>query len=140
MDIFTQFGAICALCLSAAGSAFGINASGSSAIAVFKKNYLKGETPPFIMIAFVGAPISQTIYGMILMNSIFASSSPNAFPAGLLGGIAIGLSAFFQGKAGAVASDALGETKKGFGFYIMVLGILETVGLFVMVFLVTILK
>jgi V/A-type H+-transporting ATPase subunit K len=34
-----------------------------------------------------------------------------------------------------VASDALAETGQGFGQYIMVLGVVETVALFVMVFL-----
>ncbi len=33
--------------------------------------------------------------------------------------------------AGAMASDTIAETKKGFGNYIMVLGIIETVTLFV---------
>ena len=43
----------------------------------------------------------------------------------------------WQGKAGARASDALGETGKGFGNYIMVIGVVETVALFVMVFTMT---
>ena len=55
--------------------------------------------------------------------------------AGVFGGLAMGFSAAFQGKAAAAASDALAETGKGFGQYIMVLGIVETVALFVMVFL-----
>jgi V/A-type H+-transporting ATPase subunit K len=55
--------------------------------------------------------------------------------AGVLGGIAMGYSAYFQGRAGAVASDSLAETGKGFGQYIIVLGLIETVALFVMVFL-----
>ena len=33
---------------------------------------------------------------------------------GLLGGLAMGMSAWMQGKAGAGASDALAETGKGF--------------------------
>jgi V/A-type H+-transporting ATPase subunit K len=39
-----------------------------------------------------------------------------------------------------MASDALTESQKGFGNYIMVLGIIETVALFVMVFLMTTLR
>jgi V/A-type H+-transporting ATPase subunit K len=58
--------------------------------------------------------------------------------AGVLGGLAMGMSAWFQGRTGAVASDALAETGQGFGQYIMVMGIVETVALFVMVFLLTI--
>jgi len=57
-----------------------------------------------------------------------------------MGGLAMGLSAWLQGKAGAMASDALTESQKGFGNYIMVLGIIETVALFVMVFLMTTLR
>jgi len=54
---------------------------------------------------------------------------------GLFGGLAIGLSSYMQGKIGASASDALGETGKGFGQYIMAMGMAETVALFAMVFL-----
>jgi V/A-type H+-transporting ATPase subunit K len=39
-----------------------------------------------------------------------------------------------QGKGAAVACDAMGETNKGFGNYIVVLGMAETVALFVMAF------
>ena len=38
------------------------------------------------------------------------------------------------GKGGSVAADAMGETGKGFGQYIIVLGIVETVALFIMAF------
>ena len=53
---------------------------------------------------------------------------------GLLGGLAIGASAWFQGKVGALAADAMGETGKGFGIFIMVVGIIETVALLGLVF------
>ena len=93
-----------------------------------------------MLVAFVGAPLTQTIYGFILMNSLKQAADGGASPslilgAGVLGGIAMGFSAWFQGKSGAVASDALAETGKGFTNYIMVLGLVETVALFVMVFL-----
>ncbi len=47
----------------------------------------------------------------------------------------MGLSAFMQGKAAARAADALAETGKGTANYFMVIGIVETVALFVMVFM-----
>ena len=53
---------------------------------------------------------------------------------GTLAGVAIGLSAWIQGKIGAKAADALGETGKGFANYLMAIGIIETVAIFVMVF------
>jgi V/A-type H+-transporting ATPase subunit K len=54
---------------------------------------------------------------------------------GVLGGMAMGVSAWMQGKAGAGASDALAETGKGIANYLMVLGVIETVALFVLVFM-----
>ncbi|KJJ84502.1 V-type ATP synthase subunit K [Candidatus Omnitrophus magneticus] len=130
------------LAFSAIGSAFGAGAAGMSAIGAWKKLYMKNKIAPFILVAFVGAPLSQTIYGMILRNAIKAANiAPEAYPyvmiLGMASGIAIGFSAWFQGKAGACAADALAETGQGFGNYMMVLGILETVALFVMVFVLT---
>ena len=138
-------GFVLALCLSASGSALGTGAAGMGAIGAWKKCFLNNKSAPFILIAFVSAPLSQTIYGMILMNAIKGAppetvSSLSKFSAGFLGGAVMGLSAWFQGRAGAMASDALAETEKGFGNYIMVLGVIETVALFVMVFLMTTLR
>ena len=133
-----------ALCLAAAGSALGTGAAGMGALGAWKRCFLNNKAAPFILIAFVGAPLSQTIYGMILMNAIKTApdevSAMAQFAAGLVGGLAMGVSAWQQGKAGAAASDALAETEKGFGNYIMVLGVIETVALFVMVFLMTVLR
>lgn len=134
-------GYVLALCLAACGSAFGTGAAGMATLGAWKKCFLQNKNAPFILVAFVGAPLSQTIYGMILMNAIKGAPDtvhPLAkFTIGLMGGLAMGLSAWLQGKAGAMAADALAESEKGFGNYIMVLGIIETVALFVMVFLMT---
>lgn len=147
MDLMTAFGDTAyafALFFSAVGSAYGTGIAGLASIGAWKKCYLENKKTPFIIVAYVGAPLSQTIYGMILMNAIVASSgnasSAARFSAGLLGGIAIGLSAWLQGKAAAAASDAYAEAEKGFANYIIVLGVIETVALFVMVFFMTALK
>ena len=128
-----------ALALAAVGSALGAGSAGMAAIGAWKKCFIQNRPAPFMLIAFVGAPLTQTIYGFILMNSLnqaAAAMDPmKLLGAGVLGGIAMGFSAWFQGKAGAVASDALAESGKGFGNFIMVLGLVETVALFVMVFL-----
>ncbi len=179
-----RFGAAAALALAAVGSGLGAGAAGPAAVGAWKKAFAQGKTAPFILIAFVGAPLSQTIYGMILMNNILgllnpanylpadvvqsaqqaaeaaglaaaswraflpadvmpqamdalrmaASRWPAMISAGLFGGIAMGVSAWLQGVCGAAAADAQGETGKGFGNYLMALGIIETVALFVMVF------
>lgn len=136
-----KFGAAAAMAFSAMGSALGAGAAGMAAVGAWKKCFAQSKAAPFILVTFVGAPLSQTIYGMILMNAIITAvtANPSYFPAmigaGLFGGIAMGISAWFQGKAGAGAADALAETGKGFGNYLMVLGVIETVALFVMVFI-----
>ena len=131
-----QIGVAAALALAAVGSALGAGAAGMAAIGAWKKCFANNKPAPFMLVAFVGAPLTQTIYGMILMGAIGKSEKEAMIrlAIGILGGIAMGFSAWFQGKAGAVASDALAETGKGFGNFIIVLGLVETVALFVMVF------
>ncbi|MCF0228477.1 MAG: V-type ATP synthase subunit K [Parasporobacterium sp.] len=136
---FAFIGMAAALCLSAAGSAFGAGYAGMASVGAWKKCYAAGKPAPFIMIAFSGAPLTQTIYGFLLMNFIKsayeAGADPGlAFGVGLFGGLAIGLSALFQGKCAAGASDALGSTGKGTANYFIVVGIVETVALFTLVF------
>lgn len=130
------------LALAAIGSALGTGVAGMSAIGAWKKAFIQNKAAPFILIAFVGAPLSQTIYGFILKNQLKAANLPPEsymyqMILGAAAGLAIGASAWLQGKAGARAADALAETGKGFGNYIMVLGVIETVALFVMVFTMT---
>jgi len=130
------------LAFAAAGSAVGTGVAGMAAVGAWKKAFSQNKVAPFILITFVGAPLSQTIYGFILKNQIAAANlAPESYPyqmiVGAAAGLAIGFSAWMQGKAGARAADALAETGKGFGNYIMVLGVIETVALFVMVFTMT---
>jgi len=144
MQIWGQFGAAAALGLSAAGSALGAGTAGMAAIGAWKKCYAQSKAAPFILVTFIGAPMSQTIYGFILMNNMLGklaaagAESPAKvglmLGAGLLGGLGIGASAWYQGKAGAAGADALAETGQGFGNYLMTLGVVETVALLVMVF------
>lgn len=136
MDI-GLLGYAAALGLAAVGSAFGMGAAGQAAIGAWKKCYASNRPAPFMLVAFVGMPLTQTIYGYILLLNIQASSmeSMGLLAAGVFGGAAMGYSAFMQGKAAAAASDALAETGKGFGNYVMVIGLIETVALFTMVFL-----
>ncbi len=102
---------------------------------------LRPRTAPFTLFTFVGAPLSQTIYGMILMFTIAGKADAGYNPFALLGvgffaGLAIGVSAWMQGAAGAAAADSLGETGEGFTNYLSVIGIVETVAIFVMVFVI----
>lgn len=127
------------LILGAIGSALGTGVAGMAAIGAWKKAYLQNKTAPFLLVAFAGAPLTQVIYGFILRDQILNANWEGiaaGWPIliGALAGFAIGLSALMQGKAAAKASDALAETGKGFANYIMVIGIIETVALFVMIF------
>ncbi|NQT23789.1 V-type ATP synthase subunit K [candidate division KSB1 bacterium] len=127
------------LVISAIGSALGTGVAGMAAIGAWKKAYLQNKVAPFLLVAFVGAPLTQVIYGFILRDQILKAywegvSMGWPILIGSIAGIAIGLSALMQGKAAAKASDALAETGKGFANYIMVIGIIETVALFVMIF------
>ena len=148
-------GAIACLGLSAAGSAFGTGFAASAAVGAWKKCYAANKPAPFLLLSFVGAPITQTLYGMILMflmlgkvalekdaegvvtgikATVSTGSGLPVLVAGIFAGLAIGLSALFQGRAGAAACDAQAETNQGFTNYLAAVGIVETVAIFAMVF------
>jgi len=127
------------LAFAAVGSALGTGIAGMAAIGAWKKAFAQNKAAPFILVAFVGAPLTQTIYGFILKNQIIGANLPSGaylyqMILGAVAGLAMGFSAWMQGKAGARAADAFSETGKGFANYLMVLGVIETVALFVMVF------
>ncbi len=133
---FKDLGLSAALAFSAIGSGLGAGYAGMAAVGAWKKAFSQNKAASFLLVAFVGAPLTQTIYGMILMNRMteLALKGYYAWGVGLFCGAAIGVSAIMQGKAAAVACDAMSETGRGFGNYIVVLGIIETVALFVMAF------
>ena len=132
-----MIGPAAALGLAAVGSALGTGVASQAAIGGWKKCFANNKPAPFMLVAFSGAPLTQTIYGFLLMLFISGSDKDplTLMSAGIFGGLAMGFSAFFQGKVAARASDALAETGKGTANYFMVIGIVETVALFVMVFL-----
>ena len=126
--------------IAAMGSAIGIGIAGQGAIGAWKRCYLNNKPAPFLLVVFAGAPLTQTIYGFLLMNSMKGKVLEGTLDPlfslglGLAAGLAMCMSAVAQGKAGAAGSDALAETGKGFTNYIMVVGLCETVALFAMVF------
>jgi V/A-type H+-transporting ATPase subunit K len=133
---FKDLGLGLVLGLSACGSAAGAGVAAMAAIGAWKKNFSQNKSASFLLVALVGAPLTQTIYGNIVMNKMIelANQGHYLWGIGALSGAAIGLSAYWQGKSAACACDAMGETGKGFGNYLAVLGITETVALLVMVF------
>ena len=129
-------GAVACLVLSAIGSGIGTGVAALSAVGVWKKCYAQNKPAPFILLGFIGAPLTQTLYGMILMFVMFGNST-FCLPLLILGcfaGTAIGISALYQGRAAAAACDAQGETGQGLTNYFAALGIVETVAIFTMVF------
>jgi V/A-type H+-transporting ATPase subunit K len=94
------------------------------------------------MLAFAGAPLTQTFYGFILgllfmapaaMDPANAAKGMLYLGIGIASSCAIAGSAIAQGMAGAAGADATGETGQGFVNYMMVVGICETVAIFAMV-------
>ncbi len=144
-----QLGAALALGIAAIGSSLGIGAAGQAAAGAWSKEGKAGKTLRFTYIIIVGLPISQTLYAMIVMNKILevllVKTAANAamtieFSGMLLAaGIGVGLaelfSAWMQGKIGAAGIRGMSESDgKGFVFLLIAEGIVETVGIFAMVF------
>ena len=141
-----QLGGALALGLAAIGSAAGIGVAGRAAASAWSKEAKAGQGLRFTHIILLGMPISQTLYAMIVMNKIRDLLKDNVDlavqNAGLLlaAGIATGLaelfSAWMQGKIGASGIRAISDSEgKGFAFMLIAMGIVETVGIFAMVFI-----
>ena len=132
--------------LGAMGSAMGIGAAGQAAAGAWAGEGKAGKKLSFQYIIMVAAPISQTLYAMIIMNAMLNKATDPANAMLLLGvGVGCGIiecfSAYFQGVIGAAGIRCLNENGgKGFGLIIIAIGIIETVGIFGMVFGLTALK
>jgi V/A-type H+-transporting ATPase subunit K len=139
-----ESGAVLCLGLGALGSSLGIGVAGQAAAGAWAKEARAGRNLNFSYIILVGMPISQTLYAMIVMvnmRDVFANAAVSVADAGLLFGVglAAGLaefaSAWMQGMIGAAGIRALSDSEgKGLAFIIIAMGIVETVGIFGMVF------
>ena len=146
MEFFGQLGLALPLGMGALGSALGIGAAGRAAAGAWAKEAKAGKPLNFSYIILTGMPLSQTIYGFILMlvglsglvyePEVLAQNSGALLTIGLAGGLAELFSAWMQGLIGAAACRALSEGEgKGLAFMIIAMGIVETVGLFGFVFM-----
>jgi V/A-type H+-transporting ATPase subunit K len=136
---------------AAMGSALGIGAVGRAAAGAWAREAKEGKALSFSYIILIGMPLSQTIYGFILMlvglaplvtgaDAVTAKHAGTLLGIGLAGGLAEFFSAWMQGLIGASACRALSEGEgKGLVFMIIAMGIVETVGLFGFVFLLLVL-
>ncbi len=134
-------GGYAAIGLAAIGSAIGAGLAGSAAIGAWKRCYVQDRPAPFLLLALAGSPLSQTIYGMILMMVIKGKLDQGAhgmwpfyLTLGFLAGFGFLFSSWYQGRVAAAGCDAYGDTEKGFANYLMVIGVVETVSIFVLVF------
>ena len=102
IEALGKAGGAAALGLAAVGSSIGAGLAGSSAIGAWKKCYAQSKAAPFILITFIGAPLSQTIYGMILMgwmvevakSATAAQNWATMLIGGICGGLGMGVSAW----------------------------------------------
>jgi len=138
-----QLGMALAVGLAAVGSSVGAGLAGMSAAGSWAKDARAGKPLRFIYIICVAAPITQTMYGFIVLYMMSGLlDKVGAYGGTLLGiGIATGLgemlSAWMQGAIGAAGCRMLSESDgKGFAFVLIALGIAETVGIFTMVFMI----
>jgi len=133
------------------GSALGIGAAAQAAAGAWAKEAKAGKPLNFSYIILTGMPLSQTIYGFILMliglsplvtgeNAITSVHPGTLLGIGIAGGIAELASAWIQGIIGAAGCRSISEGEgKGLAFIIISMGIVETVGLFGFVFLLLVL-
>ena len=133
------------------GSALGIGAAAQAAAGAWAKEAKAGKPLNFAYIILTGMPLSQTIYGFILMlvglsplvsgqNPVTSTHPGTLLGIGIAGAIAELASAWIQGLIGAAGCRSISEGQgKGLAFIIICMGIVETVGLFGFVFLLLVL-
>jgi V/A-type H+-transporting ATPase subunit K len=137
-----QLGAVLSLFVAAVGSCLGVSAAGTSAAGAWAKDARAGKPLRFIYIVMVSAPITQTVYGFLVMLQIIdklgagVASGITLLGVGLATGIGEMISAWVQGIIGAGGCRMISEADgKGFALVVIAIGIAETVGIFVLVFM-----
>lgn len=145
--ILGQIGVVLVVGLGAIGSALGISWAGIAAAGSWAKDARSGKRLNFLYFLFVGAPLTQTLYAMIAMVAMGEFLKPEhaatlAANGGLLLGIGIAtgigelFSAWAQGMIGGAACRCLADSEgKGLAFLIIAIGIAETVGIFTLIFM-----
>ena len=123
--------------LSSFGASLGVACNGPAVIGAWKKCYVQNKPAPFIILIFACTTLTNIIYGFILYNVLSTSTTLNDIQFLTLGigaGLCIGAVAITQAMCAAAGAEAYVETGKGFGNYLMVVGIAESVSLFSVVF------
>jgi V/A-type H+-transporting ATPase subunit K len=135
-NLLREIGIAASFGLAAIGAAIGMGYGGPAAIGAIKKCYVQNKEAKPLIVVFCGFCLSNIFYGFLVMQSLAGSalSNQSVFALGVGSGLAIGIIAVTQSMCSASASDALAETGKGVGSYILAIGIAETVAVFTLVF------
>lgn len=149
MEWLGQLGYALPMGLGAIGSALGIGVAGRAAAGAWAREAKEGKNLNFQYIVLTGMPLSQTIYGFVIMLTLLGGFMPGGdnatelaknsgaiFSIGLACGLGELFSAWMQGAIGAAGIRAMVEGEgKPFIFSIIAMGIAETVGLFAAFFM-----
>ena len=131
--------AIASLAIPALCSTIGHTMIALAAVGAWKKCYLQNKPAPFLLLTFVGVPISQVLYGLILMFALLdkvatGTSGTLLLIISVISSLVLGVTSVLQARVCAAATDAQAETGQGFTTYLAAIGILETTAIFDMVF------
>ena len=120
-------GAVACLALSGLGSAIDTGFAAAGAIGAWKKCYAQNRPAPFLLLAYVGAPITQTLYGMILMFTMIATIT-GTFTADAIAALEPERLAFLKGLGMTVAENAPSALPFA-GIGMLILGIFAGAGI-----------
>lgn len=122
------------LALGAIGSILGCSAAGQAACGAM----LDVETGYGRLVGLSALPSSQTIYGIVVMltlnRSVSIQSAPGLFAIGVLCGVALLFSAWYQGKCCASAIHATKVKPEVFGLSAAPAAIVEGFAVFAFIF------
>lgn len=122
------------LALGAIGSILGCSAAGQAACGAM----LDVETGYGRLVGLSALPSSQTIYGIVVMLSlnreVSITSAPGLFAIGVLCGVALFFSAWYQGKCCASAIHATKNKPEIFGLSAAPAAIVEGFAVFAFIF------
>ena len=141
-----QLGLVLGFAMAVLGSSLGVWVAGQAAAGAWARDAKAGKPISFAYVIFIAAPLTQTLYAMIVMNqmagvvaagpAVVAAHAGQLLGIGIANGIGEMVSAWGQGAIGAAACRCLSEGEgKGFAFLVIAIGMIETAGIFAMVFM-----
>lgn len=123
-----------AMALAAVGSIVGCTRAGQAACGAM----LETESGHGRFVGIAAMPASQTIYGIVVMlalnRTVTAENAAALFAIGVLAGMVLGVSAYFQGLACASAIDAAKNKTEIFGLAVAPAAIVEGFAVFAFAF------